>query len=211
MPRSVKVIETFTSIQGESSFAGKVCFFIRLAGCNLRCKYCDTEYAREEGKNMEISDLMNKAEQAKGEIIEITGGEPLLQENFPVLANELKNINGKTILVETNGSRDISAIPKGVIAVVDVKCPGSGECGSFDTDNLGRLRENDEIKFVLSDRHDYEWARTFLNEHNLTEKQKVFFSPVHGILNPARLAKWIMEDGLKVRLGIQLHKLINLP
>ena len=165
----VDLYETFLSIQGESSYAGLPCFFVRLAGCNLACRYCDTPEARGTGTRRSIASIVEEATAAKAPITEITGGEPLLQEGFACLAVALRDQSGKKVLVETNGALDISIIPEGVTAIMDVKCPGSGESGSFDPANLQRLRSADEVKFVLSDRKDYEWARDFVVSHTLFE------------------------------------------
>lgn len=207
---TVKLFETFTSIQGESSYAGCTCFFIRLAGCNLRCSYCDTKKAYTGGRDVPVSRLISLAKKSKASIVEITGGEPLMQEGFAELVRGLRKNISKDILVETNGSLDISVIPDRVIAVIDVKCPGSGEERSFDKANFKRLRVYDEIKFVISDRKDYEWARKCVINHRLAEKcRAVFFSPVFGKLKAGRLGSWIMKDDLDVRLQVQLHKMIN--
>ena len=205
---SVDIAETFVSIQGESTWAGLGCFFVRLAGCNLRCGYCDTPGALEAGQEqVEISDLVREARGQRVPLIEVTGGEPLLQEAFPALIAALLKIPDRTVLVETNGSVDISSIPEGAVAIVDVKCPGSGAYGSFDMSNLIRLRPADEVKFVLSGRADYEWAREFVQEHAVAKRVvAVHFSPVAGQLLAGELGKWIVEDGLPVRLQLQLHK-----
>jgi len=207
---TVNVAETFVSIQGESSYAGMPCFFIRLAGCNLHCGYCDTPAAHMPGSPAGIPDLVKEAAAAAMPLVEITGGEPLAQPGFRKLAESLCASPGVRVLVETNGSMDISAIPADAVAIVDVKCPDSGEGGSFDQSNWPRLRTSDEIKFVISGRSDYEWARGFLREHEKDPSGRtVFFSPVHGVLDPADLAGWIIKDALAVRLGIQLHKFLR--
>lgn len=208
---AVKVSETFSSLQGESSYAGLPCFFIRLSGCNLRCSYCDTEYAYEEGREVPVAELVDAAVESGMPLVEITGGEPLLQDGFSALAGELLEKSGARVLVETNGSCSLSAVPEGVIAVVDVKCPGSGESGSFREENIALLRQYDEVKFVLSDRADYEWAREFVDSRGITEKcASVQFSPVAGGLAPEELAQWLVEDGLNVKMQLQLHKVLNL-
>ena len=207
----VSVHEVFASIQGESSYAGLSCFFIRLAGCNLHCGYCDTVAAREGGgREMSLDELSRAAREAKTAIVEITGGEPLLQEGCSGLARRLRDESGKPVLVETNGSRDISAIPDGVVAVMDVKCPDSGEGGSFDMGNLERLRPLDEVKFVVGGRSDYDWAVSFVEEHGIAVRcAAVFVSPVWGRLTPVELARWIVEDTHPVRLQVQLHKVLG--
>jgi len=203
----------FVSIQGESTYAGLGCFFVRLAGCNLRCGYCDSPGALESGQQqLEISDVVRDVRLSSAPLVEITGGEPLMQEGFHELAAALLEIPGKTVLVETNGSLDISRIPEGAVAIVDVKCPGSGEGESFDFNNLTRLRSVDELKFVLSGRDDYEWARAFVQECGVAEKvHAVHFSPVSGALDASELGQWIVEDGLAARLQVQLHKVVGMP
>ena len=203
----LRVNEIFHSIQGESSYAGTPCVFVRLTGCNLRCSYCDTAFAYEEGEEMSISEVVDAVRQYDFSWVELTGGEPLLQEETPRLVQGLLN-DGLNVLVETNGTRDIDAIPGNAIIVMDIKCPGSGEAEKTDWDNIGRLGPWDEIKFVLMDRADYEWAGGVIERYGLTENATVLFSPAHGILDPACLAQWILEDGLKVRLQLQLHRII---
>ncbi len=202
----------FVSIQGESTYAGLGCFFIRLAGCNLRCGYCDTPGALEPGQeHLTISDIVRDVMASRVPLVEVTGGEPLLQDGFPELASALLMIPGKTVLVETNGSLDIRRIPEGAVAIVDVKCLGSGEGGSFDFSNLERLRPVDELKFVLSGRDDYDWARAFVQEFGVVDTvNAVHFSPVSGALDASELGRWILEDGLAVRLQVQLHKAVGL-
>lgn len=207
---TVAVAEAFTSIQGESSYAGLSCFFIRLAGCNLRCRYCDTPAAREKGADRSIVDLVTEAGHSTARIVEITGGEPLLQPATLELATALRDGAGRQVLIESNGSRDISAVPDGVVVILDVKSPGSGEGDSFDLDNLRRLRPGDEIKFVLCDRADYEWAGAFVRNHDLAAGgRKVFFSPAWGVLASEQLAEWLTADGLDVHLQLQLHKVLG--
>lgn len=208
---TVQVSETFLSIQGESTYAGLSCFFIRLAGCNLRCVYCDTPQAFESGVERTVSDLVRETDASPSVLVEITGGEPLLQDGFVSLATKLKSATDRTVLVETNGSVDISAIPEGVIAVVDVKCPGSGQADSFDMENLVRLRSADEVKFVIRDRGDYEWAAAFVRSNELAGRcAAVLFSPVHECLDPRDLAGWILGEGPAVRLQVGLHRLLRL-
>lgn len=208
---TVNVCETFTSIQGESSYVGLSCFFIRLSGCNLRCKYCDTPQASGPGKDVVIPDLVADCAASSTAIVEVTGGEPLLQPGFRDLAARLRDNTGKPVLVETNGSRDISVIPDGVITIMDVKCPGSGEDQTLDLLNIERLRPKDEVKFVISGRDDYDWAKAFVRQYSLTSVcHAVFFSPVFGVLDARELGEWIVEDGLPVRLGVQLHKIVGM-
>jgi 7-carboxy-7-deazaguanine synthase len=208
---TVNVCETFVSIQGESTYAGFSCFFVRLAGCNLRCRYCDTKYAYAFGRDVFVADIVKQCRISKAFITEITGGEPLLQAGFAGLAMALRDKTGKKVLVETNGSCDISAIPDGVIAIMDIKCPGSGESNCLDLKNVWRLREYDEVKFVLSNRPDYLWAKKFVEKYKLDSRcNAVLFSPVSGKMDGKNLGKWIVADGLPVRLQVQLHKLMGL-
>ena len=208
----VDTAEMFVSIQGESTWAGLGCFFVRLAGCNLRCGYCDTPGALEAGRELiEIDTIVQDARASVVPLVEVTGGEPLAQESFPELVAALLTIPDKTVLVETNGSLDIGLIPEGAVAIVDVKCPGSGEGDSFDMANIARLRPSDEVKFVLSGREDYEWASDFVREHALVKRVvAVHFSPVEGALESATLGTWIVEDGLPVRVMMQLHKAVGM-
>jgi 7-carboxy-7-deazaguanine synthase len=207
----VCVSELFVSIQGESTWAGLTCFFIRLSGCNLRCKYCDTTYAYKPGKDMAIADVVKEAIRSKAAIVEITGGEPLLQPGFAGLATKLRDKTAKPVLVETNGSLDISAIPDGVIAIMDVKCPGSSEDAAMDLKNIKRLRPEDEVKFVLSNLRDYNWAKKFVVKHDLASRCKaVLFSPVSGVLDAKKLCGWIVRDRLPVRFQMQLHNMLGI-
>jgi len=206
---ALKVNEIFYSIQGESSYAGYPCVFVRLTGCNLRCSYCDTQYAYEHGDQLEIEQILEKVRTYQCSIVEITGGEPLSQEDTPLFATRLLDENF-TVLVETNGSMDIDRVDRRCVRVVDVKCPSSGEAASFDRENLAKLTSNDELKFVIGDRADYDHAVQMLGE---MKKERfsaghTHFSPVFGSIDPKELANWILADHLRVRLGLQLHKLI---
>jgi len=204
----LKVNEIFYSLQGESTFAGKPCIFIRLSGCNLSCSYCDTRYALDEGYEMEVGEILAKVESYPCELVEITGGEPLCQPESIKLMDKLlaQNYN---VLLETNGSIDLADVPDEVIKIVDVKLPGSGCWGSFIWDNLDFLECWDELKFVISDREDYVAAVGFLDEHDLWQHE-VLFSPVSDRLAPSLLAEWILKDALQVRLQLQLHKLLDI-
>lgn len=204
----LEISEIFCSIQGESTYAGLPCIFIRSAGCNLRCDYCDTTYSYESEITLSINDIITKVKEYDPvKLVEITGGEPLLQLEVYQLF-ELLHKNGYTILLETNGSISLKDIPEYVIKIVDVKCPGSGEEKSFLLENLEYLnKEKDEIKFVLSDNFDYNWAKDFVMKYNLKDYE-ILFSPVSDKLNPQDLAKWIIEDKLPVRMQLQLHKII---
>ena len=207
---SLKVNEIFKSIQGESWFAGLPCVFIRLTGCNLRCTYCDTAYAYEEGNELPVEEILERVASYNCPMVEITGGEPLLQEETPKLAAALLQ-KARAVLVETNGTLDIDVLPKGIVRIVDVKCPDSGESGKMLWENMGRLVKTDEVKFVLQSRRDYEWAKAIVADYQLLRRCMVLFSPAFGVLEPRVLAGWILEDNLSVRLNLQLHKYIWRP
>jgi 7-carboxy-7-deazaguanine synthase len=217
------ITEIFKSIQGEGTRAGLPCVFVRLTGCNLRCTWCDTAYAFHGGKKMSVDEVMARVVELAGRektvpLVELTGGEPLLQEEIYSLAEKLVSA-GYTVMIETSGERFVGRLPREVIKIVDVKCPDSGEADTFEMKNLEAVSENDEIKFVISSRADYEFAREFTREHGLSEKVKqVLFSPVFDDpegkwkgLEPRQLVEWMLEDGLKVRLGLQLHKFVWHP
>ena len=200
------VNEIFFSIQGESSHAGRPCVFVRLTGCDLRCSWCDTAYAFEEGQRRSVHDVASAVDRYQCELVEITGGEPLRQPAVYPLMDRLL-ASGKTVLLETGGHVDIARVPEPVVKVVDVKCPGSGEAGRTDLDNLGRLAPHDEVKFVIADRADYEFARELVRRQAVDERcAAVLFSPVHGVLGPTELSEWILADQLPVRVQVQLHK-----
>lgn len=207
---SLRINEKFLSIQGESTHAGRLCFFIRLAGCNLRCNYCDTVYAREfDSGNIEsIASLLESARQSGVKLVEITGGEPLEQAATPELCRLLL-ATGFDVLVETNGANDISILPPGVIRIIDCKTPSSGEAHRMNFDNYRHLTEQDEIKFVLGDRQDYEYALNIIRRYSLNEKtDKLIFSTVWPALDPAQLAKWMVQDLPPARMQLQMHKYI---
>jgi len=209
--QTVKILETFLSVQGESSYAGFTCYFIRFAGCNLRCSYCDTPEAWEGGNDVPVEQVTNDACASEARIIEITGGEPLMQDGFRELAAGLLKKSGRPVLVETNGSVDISSVPSGIVIVLDIKCPGSGEHESVDFENVRRLRPHDEVKFVIKDRADYEWAKRVVQRYDLCAKgRNVFFSPVWSVMQASELAGWIVEDLLHVRFQVQVHKMAGL-
>jgi 7-carboxy-7-deazaguanine synthase len=218
------ITEIFKSIQGEGSRAGLPCLFVRLTGCNLRCTWCDTAYAFHGGQKVTVDEVMERVESlnrrpdgsaAGVSLVELTGGEPLLQEEVYPLAERLLAA-GYTVMIETSGERFIGRLPKDVVKIVDVKCPDSAEADTFDPRNLEELGANDEVKFVISSRKDYEFAREFIREHRLPERvREVLFSPVHDDpngkwtgLEPRELVGWMLEDGLPVRLGLQLHKIV---
>jgi 7-carboxy-7-deazaguanine synthase len=215
------ITEIFKSIQGEGTHAGLPCIFVRLTGCNLRCTWCDTAYAFHGGTKHSVDEVMEKVRglsensMSRTKLVEITGGEPLLQPETPALAESLL-AEGYKVMIETSGERFVGVLPREVIKIMDVKCPDSGEPGTFDMANLEALGTKDEIKFVIATRRDYEFAREFTARHELTKRvNAVLFSPVFP--DPARawpgleareLAEWILADGLPVRLGLQLHKFI---
>ena len=205
------VNEIFYSIQGESTFAGEPCVFVRLTACDLRCSWCDTAYAFYEGRKMSIDDVLAEVEAFDCDLVEVTGGEPLLQaEVYPLMRRLLDS--GKTVLVETGGHRSIEHVPEGVVRIMDVKCPGSSEADKMDWSNLERLTPADQVKFVIKDRADYEFARDLvIREARLSRVAAVLFSPVHGVLDPRSLAEWILADRLAVRLQLQAHKYLWSP
>lgn len=203
----LKVNQIFYSIQGESTFAGLPCIFIRLTGCNLRCSYCDTQYAYEEGKDFFLIEIQQKVNQYNCNLIEITGGEPLLQtETVKLAGNFIKQ--GKNVLVETNGTQNIDLLPEPIIRIIDIKCPGSGEFDKIDWNNIDRIRANDNVKFVISHRQDFDWAVRTVQKYNLLTRSTVLFLPAFGILDPQNLAEWILQFSLPIRLQLQLHKYI---
>lgn len=207
MNETLLVCEIFKSIQGESTHAGRLCAFVRLSGCNLFCSWCDSSFARYGGKVMSFKEILEKIGEFSCDLVAITGGEPLLQKGTADLARRLLD-RGKTVLVETNGSLDIGALPSGCIRIVDVKCPSSGEERSFLERNLAHLHHGDEVKFVLGTREDFDWALAFVERHGLSGRLTVLFSPVSGKIPPAKLAQWIIETNAPVRLQLQLHKII---
>ncbi|MFQ5787118.1 MAG: radical SAM protein [Thermodesulfobacteriota bacterium] len=203
----LSVNEIFKSIQGESSYAGIPCVFVRLTGCNLRCSYCDTTYAYDEGAEMSVSEILNKIKGYGGKNVCITGGEPLLQNNVTKLINLLKKCHYK-IFVETGGSINVDLLPKTVIRIMDIKCPGSGMDKEMDWENIKRLKHKDEVKFIISSKKDYEWAKRITKKHKLIDRVQILFGVAYGRLKPKSLAGWILKDKLDVRLQLQLHKYI---
>ena len=206
---SLQVNEIFYSLQGESSYAGRPCVFIRLTGCNLRCSYCDTRYAYEEGREMDLDLIIDQVFSHRCPLVEITGGEPLIQAETPALILRLLERNRK-VLLETNGSQNIQKVDDRCVRVVDIKCPSSGMEARNDLENLNRLGSNDELKFVIGDRIDFEYARGILDDGRpfIPEETPVHFSPVFGKLEPKLLAQWILEEHLGVRLQLPLHKIL---
>ena len=206
----MRVTEIFHSIQGESSFVGQPCVFIRLTGCPLRCTWCDTEYAFYGGKELSIEDILAKVDSYGCRLVEVTGGEPLAQSDaFPLITKLCDR--GYDVLIETSGAIDTTHVDARAHVILDVKCPGSGMSDRIHWPNLARLRNKDEVKFVLADRSDYEWARQTVAQHDLASRCTVLMSPVFGSLDSRQLAEWLLADRLPVRLQLQLHKLIWTP
>jgi 7-carboxy-7-deazaguanine synthase len=219
----MQITEIYKSIQGESTHAGLPCVFVRLTGCNLRCSWCDSEYTFTGGSRMALEEVLEEVERLSpdGGLVEITGGEPMLQEREVVPLMQRLLDDGYTVLLETSGERSLTEVPHGVIKIVDVKCPNSSEADTFNMQNLETLGLQDEVKFVLSDRTDYEFARDFMVRHTLDRRvNAVLFSPAfskdagglrdcsHCLLDPRELAEWMLEDNLAARLGLQIHKFI---
>lgn len=205
---SLEICEIFYSLQGESTYAGYPCIFIRLADCNLDCLYCDTRYSHAPGKRMTIPEIISEVQKYPAKLVELTGGEPVLQDEITELISALNELDYK-VLLETNGSLYLGEIQDYVIKIVDVKCPGSGEGESFMKWNMKFLKEHDELKFVLSTFYDYQFALKFIEDNALWGKT-IHFSPVSRFLKAEDLALWILRDGLNVRLQLQLHKLLNI-
>ena len=207
---SLKINEIYYSIQGESTLAGRPCIFIRLTYCNLRCTYCDSEYAFYEGKDIEISEIMTEIKQWDCNLVEVTGGEPLFQEECIILLNELVSSNYK-VMLETGGSLTLSDVPKEVIKIVDFKCPSSG----MEKKNLWSIVEDiqpyDEIKFVIGNREDFDWAKDRITEYSLDKKCTLLFSPTFGKIEPQLIVEWILTENLPVRMQMQMHKMIWNP
>jgi 7-carboxy-7-deazaguanine synthase len=219
----MQITEIYKSIQGESTHAGLPCVFVRLTGCNLRCSWCDSEYTFTGGSRMGLEDVLEEVERLSpnGGLVEITGGEPMLQEREAIPLMQRLLDAGYTVLLETSGERPLAGVPRGVVKIVDVKCPNSGEPETFHMENLDALGLQDEVKFVLSDRTDYEFARDFVAHHTLDRRvNAVLFSPAfrkdaegerdcsHCLLDPRELAEWMLEDNSTARLGLQIHKFI---
>jgi 7-carboxy-7-deazaguanine synthase len=200
--------EIFYSIQGESTFAGRPCVFVRLTACDLRCSWCDTPYSFHEGRKQTLDDVLAVVDGYDCPLVEVTGGEPLLQEEvYPLMESLLAR--GRTVLLETGGHRSTERVPQEVVTILDVKCPGSGEAHRNDWSNLERLRPHDEVKFVINDRADYEYARDVVLRRDLRNRASaVLFSPVHGVLDAKQLSEWVLADNLPVRVQLQLHKYI---
>lgn len=205
----LRLTEIFYSIQGESSHAGRPCVFVRLSRCNLRCTWCDTTYSFKGGEKTEIDEILSRVEAYGCRLVEITGGEPLLQPAVHDLMRTLCD-QGYTVLIETSGSLDISTIDARVVVIMDLKAPGSGEVSRNRLENIDHLKAGDELKFVILDRGDYDWSVEMLKRFDLTKRASVIFSPVHGKLDAQLLGQWILDDKLDVRLGLQLHKFLEM-
>ncbi len=208
---AVKLSEIFLSIQGESTFAGLPCVFIRLAGCNLDCVYCDTVYAaKSAGEPAEVEDIISRVKGFGVKLVEITGGEPLAQSVAGELIARLVE-SGFETLVETNGAVDIGSFDNRAIYIVDIKTPGSGAADSFFESNFNHVKRSDQIKFVITSREDFDWAVGMVRDRGLEERCTLLFSPASGIVEPKTLAKWLLESGVRARLNLQLHKFIWRP
>lgn len=209
-PPRLRVNEVFHSIQGEGTRTGLRCAFVRLTGCHLRCVWCDTEYAFDDGQWMSLEDILVRLRAYECPLVEVTGGEPLLQPDvYPLLARLAEE--HETVLLETSGTVSIENIDPRVIRIMDIKCPGSGQAQHNHWPNIDRLTPRDEVKFVLADRGDYDWAQDVLRRYDLPSRCAVLFAPVHGQLEPLDLVRWVLADRLDVRVGLQLHKLIWPP
>jgi 7-carboxy-7-deazaguanine synthase len=222
----MQIIEIYKSLQGESSYTGLPCVFVRLAGCNLRCSWCDSEYTFKGGQRMSLEEIEAEVQRLspEGGLVEITGGEPLLQEREAIALMGRLLAVGYTVLLETSGERPLEGVPAAVVKVVDVKCPASGEGDTFRMENLAALGRQDEVKFVIASRQDYEFARDFIRQHGLNARVgPVILSPAfrkdasgsrdasHCMVDPQHLAEWMLADGLNARLGLQIHKFIWEP
>ena len=206
----LQVTEIYYSIQGESSYQGKPCIFIRLTGCDLRCSWCDTEYAFHGGKKYSITQVLGEIKKFDCTLVEITGGEPLLQKDVLKLAQTLVD-SGYTVLLETGGHRNIKKIPKKVVTIMDIKCPGSGENTKNHLENIDYLKPHDEIKFVIADKKDFLWAKVLVQTTLKNKKNLIHFSPVYKKLKSEKLSQWILKSQLPVKMTPQLHKQLGLP
>ena len=207
---SLKINEIYYSVQGESTHAGRPCIFIRLTYCNLRCTYCDTEYAFYDGKDMEITDIMSEIKQWDCNLVEVTGGEPLFQEECIDLLNELVNSNYE-VMLETGGSLSISNVPKKVIKIVDFKCPSSKMVKKNLWSIVEDLQPHDEVRFVIGDREDFDWEKDRITKYSLDKICTLLFSPAFGKIDPQHIVEWILADNLPVRMQMQMHKMIWNP
>ncbi|MBD3419486.1 MAG: radical SAM protein [Chitinivibrionales bacterium] len=203
----MEVCEIYKSLQGESTFAGAVCSFVRLARCNLNCSYCDTIYAQAAGTEHTVQDIYDEVAGHGAHLVEITGGEPLMQAETPILCKHFLDM-GFRVLIETNGTFPISNLPTGCVRIVDVKTPSSNHAGSFDMNNLSQLQKIDEAKFVITDRNDFDWSVDFITTYHLERMCTLLFSPNAALLDARRLGEWILDTRLNIRLNPQLHKLL---
>jgi 7-carboxy-7-deazaguanine synthase len=207
---TMRITEIYQSIQGESSYAGLPCVFVRTTGCDLRCSWCDSEFTFSGGKQMSLDQIMLEVERYDCEMVELTGGEPLLQSEIYELTARLAD-DGHIVLIETGGHRDISKLDPRVIRIMDLKCPASGECEKNLWSNLEHLRAIDEVKFVIADRADYDWTLKTIREHRLEDRVKLLISTAFGMIEPAQIVGWMLEDRLRARFQLQLHKYIWSP
>lgn len=206
----MRISEIYKSIQGESTYAGQPCVFVRTAGCNLRCSWCDSSFTFHGGQETSLEDVLNQVRAYCCRLVELTGGEPLLQQDSFTLTRTLLD-EGYQVLVETGGSLDIRDIDRRANVIMDIKCPASGMSDSVRWSNLEAIKKSDQVKFVINDRFDYLWATDRLDQLNLCQKTTVLFSPVFGVMDPRRLAEWILQDNLEISLQLQLHKYIWHP
>ena len=206
----MRITEIYQSIQGESSYAGLPCVFVRITGCDLRCVWCDSEFTFTGGSTMTLDQIMEEVEKYACELVELTGGEPLLQPEIYELATRLAD-SGRTVLIETGGHRDVSKLDPRVVRIMDLKCPASGECEKNLWSNLTQLRPSDEVKFVIADRADYEWTVETIREHRLENRVKLLISTAFGMIESAQVVAWMIEDKLRARFQLQLHKYIWPP
>lgn len=203
----MRITEIYKSIQGESTYAGLPCVFVRTTGCDLRCSWCDSEFTFTGGTRMTVDEIIAEVEKHDCNLVELTGGEPMLQPDIYELAARLAD-SGRVVLIETGGHRDLSELDPRVVRIMDLKCPASGECSKNLWSNLENLRPVDEVKFVIADRNDYEWARGVIREHRLEDRVKILISTAFGLIEPAQVVAWILEDSLRARFQLQLHKYI---
>lgn len=206
----MRITEIYQSIQGESSYAGLPCVFVRTTGCDLRCSWCDSEFTFTGGVTMSLDDIIAAVEQYDCRLVELTGGEPLLQRELPELATRLAD-KGYTVLIETGGHRDISQLDARIVRIMDLKCPDSGECEKNLWSNLQHLRPTDEVKFVIASRRDYEWAVATIREHDLEDRVHILLSTAFEMVKPEQVVEWMLADRLRARFQLQLHKYIWEP
>jgi 7-carboxy-7-deazaguanine synthase len=206
----MQITEIYKSIQGESSYIGLPCVFVRTTGCDLRCEWCDSEFTFTGGTKMTVADVLGEVERLDCELVEVTGGEPMLQREIFELTTALAD-RGHRVLIETGGHRDISGLDPRVVRIMDLKCQDSGECARNLWSNLEHLRPQDEVKFVIASRTDYEWARDTIVRHRLEERAQLLISPAYGLIAPDQLVEWMLEDKLRARFQLQLHKYVWAP